>query len=251
MSKFGPQTPYHVGGDPWPNLGCRGRPTRTHPSQRCSPRGAQPWVHITQKTSPPPPNPIPTKDPTTPTTTYDRKGVGGISAPPPTTRYGDRGVGHTVGKREPHGPTTSTGTGILGDLRHCQPSLCSCTERSGGVGSGNSPTLTFTCRTFREVHGTLATPTSLHMRGGRGCRLTSHLGGGVTRKGAHRGACHPQPDTIEGDPIMSEVFWGKVNLQRLPPTFDVSEERVFGETIPGSSLRWGGVHTLDEPKGYG
>ena len=53
-----------------------------------------------------------TYTPTTPTPTFKRKGVGGISAIPPTERHGARGVGHTGGYSK--GPLPAPGMAALG-----------------------------------------------------------------------------------------------------------------------------------------
>ena len=49
---------------------------------------------------------------------------------------------------------------------------------------------------------------------------------------------------------MSDGFQGEVALKHSPTTLRVCEEHVLDEPFPGPSLRWGRIHTLDEPPGH-
>ena len=77
------------------------------------------------------------------------------------------------------------------------------------------------------------------------------MGGVGPREGAHRGAHHPQPDTIKVGLIVLEGFQGYGALQSLPSTLVIFEEHVFYEPLPVPILVWGGVHTLDDSPGCG
>ena len=81
------------------------------------------------------------------------------------------------------------------------------------------------------------------MRGGGRFGPPSRLGGGGPRKGAHVGACHPQPDLLEGDTLLLASLRGEGALQRLSPTLGVSQEHVSLEPIPRPTLSWGGGFT--------
>ena len=179
------------------------------------------------------PTHISTQAPTPTNPTSKRKGLGGLSALPPPTRHGARWVGQSGVKRVSHGPITRKGIGGIRGVRRHRPLLRSCTIRSGCSSSGSVPTFTFTRRTFREGLGATATPPPLHMRGGGVCGYTSHMGGGIPREGANRGALHPQPDHIEGYPLMLEGFRGEGALQCLPPTLRICQEHVLDEPLPG------------------
>ena len=109
-------------------------------------------------------------------------------------------------------------------------------------------TLTSIRRTFREVCGA---PSPLSMRVGVGCGPTYHLVGGGLCEGEQIGAIHPQPDTIEGYPIVSEDLGGGGALQILLHTLGICEELFFDKAFPGPILHWRVVHTFDEPPGYG
>ena len=81
------------------------------------------------------------------------------------------------------------------------------------------------------------------MRGGGGCGPTSHLVRGGPRKGAHRGSRHPQPDTIDGDPIMPEIIQGEGALQRLPPALLAFVKNVYlMKTYLDPACTGGGSH---------
>ena len=65
------------------------------------------------------------------------------------------------------------------------------------------------------------------------------MGGGGPREGAHGGSLHPQPDLVDGSPLMSGGIQGEGALQCLPPTIGVCEEHGIGEPLPGPSMIWG------------
>ena len=165
------------------------------------------------------------------------------STPPIST---SKRVGQLRGERLPHGCTSCTGIGHAEALGCHGPHL-----RIRAAGSGGGPTLPFTKRTLGEGSDNLTTPPPFCMRDGRRFGPSSHLGGGGPHKGAHRGACHPQPDLVEGYPLLLVSLWGEGVLKRLPPTLGVRQERVSLEPLPGPSLCWRGVHALDEPPGHG
>ena len=50
---------------------------------------------------------------------------------------------------------------------------------------------------------------------------------------------------------MSEVLWGEISLQCLPPTPCVREERFIDEPLPGPRLFWGGGRLLGDVPGHG
>ena len=122
------------------------------------------------------PTPLPTQAPT-PTTPTCGEGDGnkGLSALPPTVRHGERGVGHTGGKRIPHGNTPSSGSFGLGDFFCHFPRPCSAAARSGSGGRGGGPNLPIAHHTCREGSGPLDTTLTIRIRGRGGCRPNSQL----------------------------------------------------------------------------
>ena len=163
----------------------------THPGGRrvlstsCTRRGDRGTTLGTH--TPPTPTPIPT--PTQP-----------LTPPPPTST--SKGVDQPRGQQIPHGCTYSTGVVSAGDIECRCPRLCRRAAGSGDGGSGGGPTLPFTHRSLREGSIVLTTPPLLRMRGGRRCVPPSHLRGGDPHEVSHGGACHPQPDLVEGVPLL-------------------------------------------------
>ena len=174
------------------------------------------------------PTPIPTQAPNPPSYTF--KGV-----------YQPRGhqLTHVCTSR-----TRVGSDGAIGSRRLC---LCSRAAGSGGGGIGSVPTHPFIHCTLGEGSSALATPLLICMQGDMRCRTTFHLGGGGPREGAHGASCHPQPDLVEGAPLLPSGLWGEGALQRFPTPPSVCQERVTLEPLPGPSILWGGSSRLGRP----
>ena len=172
----------------------------------------------------PTPAPIPTQAPTPhihlqgngPTKGHIHPGLH-----PPTST--SKGVGQPRGQQLPHGCPSIAGVGRNGALVCHSSRLRSRSTGSGDGRTGSGPPLPFTKRTLGEGSGALANPPPLCMWGGGRCGPPFHLGRGIPHEGAHGGSRHPQPDLVEGDPLLSASLRGEGTLNNvsiLDPSLD-------------------------------